>query len=56
MSNELIAQVLGVVCGGVDVYAGIRADLAAMHAKVDMVIESLARAHQRIDEISGGGK
>jgi len=36
--------------GALSVYAGIRADLAALRVKADMAVASAQRAHERIDE------
>ncbi len=51
MIPEWLMQLGGIVVGGAGLYAGIRADLAAMHAKIEGATASASRAHQRIDEI-----
>jgi len=38
------------VCGAI--YGGIRADLKAMHKRVEEALRSAARAHDRIDFIA----
>jgi outer membrane murein-binding lipoprotein Lpp len=50
MIPEWLLQLGGMVIGGAGIYAGIRADLAAMHAKIEAASSSATRAHQRIDE------
>jgi hypothetical protein len=48
MTTEDMRTVLAFVAPALAVYAGIRADLRAIHAKVDS-------AHERIDNITDGG-
>ena len=49
MSNELVGQILGYAGAAVAVYAGIRADLAALRAKVEHAQDAARMAHARID-------
>jgi len=49
---EWLLQLLALGAGGVAVYAGIRADLAALRVKADMALASAAQAHVRIDQIN----
>jgi len=44
-------QALGYAGVCVAVYAGIKADLAALHVKVEQAIEAAKSAHERIDQI-----
>ncbi len=44
-------QALGYAGVCVAVYAGIKADLAALHVKVEQAIKSAEKAHARIDKI-----
>ena len=46
---EWLLQVIGMLAGGVAVYAGIRADLAATKERAKNAHESAERAHIRID-------
>lgn len=48
MSQELL-QLLGMAGMAVGVYAGIRADLAALRAKIEHAHEDARLAHKRID-------
>lgn len=52
MSHEFVAQLLGMVGVAVGVYAGIRADIASMRARIEIMKEDLQRAHDRIDLIN----
>jgi hypothetical protein len=44
-------QALGYAGVCVAVYAGIKADLAALHVKCEQAIEAAKEAHKRIDQI-----
>lgn len=46
---ENIMNLIGIAGVGVGVYAGIRADLASLHVKVEQALQAAARAHDRID-------
>ncbi len=48
---EWIFQIIGMVVTGIGVYAGIKADLAALHVKADMAHEAANQAHTRIDAL-----
>lgn len=50
---EWVVQVGGYVVAAAGVYAGIRADLARIHERLDGVRESAKAAHSRIDSILG---
>lgn len=50
---EWVFQIIGMVATGVGIYAGIRADIAALHVKADMAHEAAHQAHQRIDAMLG---
>ena len=52
MTPEFLAQLLGMVGVAVGVYAGIRADIASMRARIELMKEDLDRAHDRIDSIT----
>lgn len=45
-----LGQILGPLFGAIAAYAAIRADLAALRARVDMLETALGRAHARIDD------
>jgi hypothetical protein len=47
--SEWVFQVAGIFATGVGVYAGIRADLAAIREKAESAAHSAAEAHKRID-------
>ena len=49
MSSEFLLQLLSMAGVGIGVYAGIRADLAALHVKVDNAVKAAERAHARLD-------
>lgn len=49
MNGELLLQMLGTVGIAVGVYAGIRADLAALRAKIEHAHEDARTANRRID-------
>lgn len=49
MSLELITQLLYALVGAGAVYGGIRADLRAMHERIESAERSAGRAHARID-------
>lgn len=55
MTAETILQIIGVAfaaaSGGFAAYAAIKADLAAVKAVQDIHNQSIARAHERIDEL-----
>lgn len=44
---DWVAQMMGYAAAGAAVYAGIRADLARLHARVE-------EAHRRLDELIRG--
>ena len=44
-------QALGYAGVCVAVYAGIKADLASLHVKVEQAINTAEKAHDRIDQI-----
>jgi hypothetical protein len=44
-------QFLGALCGGIGAYAAVRAGLAELKARVEMLSKSVTEAHQRIDSI-----
>jgi hypothetical protein len=48
---DWLLQLLGMIGAGVGVYAGIRADLAALRVKVETVCRVADKAHERIDRI-----
>ena len=48
---DWLMQALGYAGVCVAVYAGIKADLAALHVKVEQAIEAAKSAHERIDQI-----
>jgi hypothetical protein len=50
LSPDLI-RVVEILIGAGAVYGGIRADLRFLHRRVDEAIDSVTRAHQRIDEV-----
>lgn len=45
-----LGQILGPLFGAIAAYAAIRADLAALRARVEMIETALERAHERIDD------
>lgn len=51
MSHETIMQMLGMVGMAIGVYAGIRADLAALRAKIEHAHEDARLAHKRLDAL-----
>lgn len=53
---DWIVQLMGMAGAGVAVYAGIRADLAYLRAKIEGAHESASLAHQRLDELFMKGK
>lgn len=48
---DWVLQVLGMAGVGVGVYAGIKADLAALHEKVKNADRAAQEAHRRLDDI-----
>jgi len=48
---DWLMQALGYAGVCVAVYAGIKADLAALHVKCEQAIEAAKEAHKRIDQI-----
>lgn len=52
MIPEWLMQLGGIVVGGAGLYAGIRADLAAMHAKIEAATNTAQSAHARIDNLT----
>lgn len=50
---EWMLQILGIAGTGAAAYAAIRSDLAALHVKAQMAVESAGEAHRRIDHMIG---
>lgn len=50
MTPDFILQLLAIAGVGVGVYAGIRADMAALHVRCEQAVKSAERAHVRLDE------
>ncbi len=48
---DWLSQLVTVAGVGVSVYAGIRADLAALHVKADNATRAADKAHERIDAL-----
>jgi hypothetical protein len=48
---EAWTQLLAILGGAVGVYAGIRADLARIHERVEVALKAVERAHVRIDDL-----
>jgi hypothetical protein len=48
---EWLLQVLTACGGAATVYAGIRADLAALKVKAEQAVKSADEAHRRIDSL-----
>lgn len=46
---EWALQLAGYALGAAEIYAGIRADLAALRVKAEQAIGSASEAHRRID-------
>lgn len=51
---EWVVQLAGYGAGAAAVYAGIRADLARLHERVEAAKEAAASAHRRLDGLYGG--
>ena len=51
MMPEWIAQLWPAVAGAVGVYAAIRADLARLHERATIALDSAKSAHERIDNL-----
>ena len=51
MIPEWVFQLVGMCCTGAAVYAGIKADLATLHNKVENNALQTLRAHDRIDRM-----
>ena len=51
MMPDWIYQLLTAGAGAAGVYAAIRADLARLHERVSMALESATKAHERIDNL-----
>ncbi len=49
LSHEFVLQVLALAGGAMATYGGIRADLKAMHSKIDLIKGEADEAHRRID-------
>ncbi len=49
MDWALLMQVVGIVVGAGAIYGGIRADLKAMHERIESNAVAVGRAHERID-------
>lgn len=47
-----VIQLLTAAGGAASVYAAIRADLARLHERASMALESASKAHDRIDKIN----
>lgn len=54
MIPEWLVQIVTAGAGAAGLYAAIRADLARLHERSTMAIESATRAHDRIDHLTGG--
>lgn len=50
---EWVLQLVGIAGTGAAAYAAIRSDLAALHVKAQMAVESAGEAHRRIDHMIG---
>lgn len=50
---EWMLQLLGIAGAAGAAYAAIRSDLAALHVKAQMAIDSAGQAHRRIDHLIG---
>lgn len=48
---EFVLQIIIALGSAVSVYAAIRADLATLHERTKNSASSVARAHERIDEL-----
>ena len=48
-----LLQVIQMAGGAAVAYAGIRADLARLHERINHVAEDTERAHRRIDRMMG---
>lgn len=51
MTQDFLIQLLSMAGAAVGVYAGIRADIAAMRAGLEHVSREVARAHDRISDL-----
>jgi len=51
---DWLLEVVKYAAGAGALYAGIRADLAALHVKAETAKESATTAHARIDSIMAG--
>ena len=51
MTQDFLIQLLGPVGAAIGVYAGIRADIAAMRASLAHVSDEVRRAHERISDL-----
>lgn len=45
-------QLLSAAAGAASVYAAIRADLARLHERASLAMDSASKAHDRIDKIN----
>lgn len=52
---EWVLQLFTALGGAATVYAGIRADLAALKVKAEMAMEAADSAHRRIDTLHTRG-
>jgi hypothetical protein len=52
MIPDWLMQLGGIVIGGAGLYAGIRADLSAMHARIEATANDVTNAHKRIDNLT----
>lgn len=50
---EWVLQLAGYAVGAAAVYAGIRADLARLHERVESAREAASAAHRRLDDWIG---
>lgn len=50
MTAEFVLQLIAIAGVGIGVYAGIRADIAGLHVKVEQALKAAERAHARIDD------
>jgi hypothetical protein len=48
---DWVLQILGIAGSGAAVYAGIRADLAAMRERIETLTSGMNHAHRRIDDL-----
>lgn len=51
--NILLSVIVAVATAG-GAYAAIRADLARLHERSNLALDSATRAHQRLDKLAAG--